>query len=160
MRPAVRGQTNKYNGKLKLGRGFTLRELREAGILSVNYARSIGIAIDARRKDTSNETLKLNAGRIKEYLNRIVLHPKKKGKYAKNPIVKEATAEQLAGPDAKFQNTHPHVIALPKAEEGFSWTTITPELKNLSAYKTLRTEWKTANGFYKRLEESKKKKKP
>jgi ribosomal protein L13E len=31
-----------------LGRGFTLKELNTAGVKGVNYARSIGIAIDKR----------------------------------------------------------------------------------------------------------------
>ena len=55
LKPIVRGQTNKYNTKIKLGRGFTKEELKKAGILSVPYARSIGIAIDLRRKDCSVE---------------------------------------------------------------------------------------------------------
>ena len=64
LRPIVRGQTNKYNKKIKLGRGFTEKELKEAGIRGLSYARSLGIAVDLRRKDTSKETLDLNAGRI------------------------------------------------------------------------------------------------
>ena len=156
MRPVVRGQTNRYNGKIKIGRGFTVRELSEAGINGLSYARSLGISVDTRRKDTSNETLKLNAGRLKDYVNRMVLYPKK-NKYEKKPAVKEANADTLQSADSKFQNTHPHVIALPKPEAGFSWSKMTPELKNASAYKTLRTEWKTASGFYKRQEERKKK---
>ncbi len=156
MRPAVRGQTNRYNAKIKIGRGFTVRELREAGIKGVLYARSIGLAVDTRRKDTSNETLKLNAGRIKEYLNNLILYPRK-GKYDKKAIIAEAKPEVLNGPDAKFQNTHPHVIPLPKSEVGYSWSKITPEMTKDSAFKTLRTELKKANGFYERLEKSKKK---
>ena len=31
LRPIVRGQTNKYNGKVRAGRGFTLQELRVSG---------------------------------------------------------------------------------------------------------------------------------
>ena len=71
LRPIVRGQTNKYNTKIKLGRGFTVKELKEAGIKGLSLARSLGIAIDLRRKDTSKETLDLNSGRIKEYLSRM-----------------------------------------------------------------------------------------
>lgn len=157
MRPAVRGQTNRYNGKIKLGRGFTLRELREAGIKGVEYARSLGIAVDLRRKDTNNETLKLNAGRVKDYISRMILYPRAKGQYEKKPIVAEAKEEVLAGPDAKVQNTNKHVIPLPKPEVGYSWTNITKEMKETNAFKTLRTELKTSKGFYKRLEEAKKK---
>jgi large subunit ribosomal protein L13e len=156
LRPAVRGQTNRYNAKIKLGRGFTLRELRDAGIKSIGYARSIGISVDSRRKDTSSETLNLNVGRIKEYINRMVLYPRK-GKYDKKAIVAEAKPETLNGPDAKFQNTHKHVIPLPAAEVGYSWSKITADMTKESAFKTLRQELKKANGFYERLEKSKKK---
>ncbi len=112
MRPVVRGQTNRYNGKIKLGRGFTLRELKSAG-LSKTYAQSIGIAVDLRRKDTSNESLKLNESRLKEYLRKLILYPRKHAsgyKYDKKALVPEAKEDQLNHPDAKFQNTTKHVI--------------------------------------------------
>jgi large subunit ribosomal protein L13e len=149
--------SQRYNGKIKLGRGFTPKELKAAGLSSLPYARSIGIAVDLRRKDTANETLQLNADRLKQYISRMVLFPMKKGKYAKKPVVAEAKEEILKGPDATFQNTHPHVIPLPKPEPGYSFTTITKEMKDAIVYKTLRKEWKTETGFYKRLEERKKK---
>ena len=63
----------------------------------------------------------------------------------------------MKNPDAQFQNTTKQVVPLPKPEVGFSWTNITKEMKDSSAYKTIRTEWKTASGFYKRLEAQKKK---
>jgi hypothetical protein len=76
----------------------------------INYARSIGIAVDERRKDTCNETLKLNEGRLKEYLRKIVLHPRRPGKYDKNALVLEAKEDRLGSADAKFQNTTKEVI--------------------------------------------------
>jgi large subunit ribosomal protein L13e len=157
LRPAVRGQTNKYNRKIRLGRGFTLKELRTAGITSQLYARSIGIAIDTRRKDTCNETLNTNVNRLKDYLNRIILYPRK-GHYDKKPIIKEATKERLSGPDAKFQNTTKTVLPLPQPESAVSLVSITKEMTSLEAYKTLRKEWKQQKGVYKRLEAAKKKK--
>ena len=131
--------------------------MKEAGVKGVQYARSIGIAVDLRRKDTCNETLKLNAGRLKEYLSKLILYPRSAGKYEKKAPIAEAKDNVLAGPDAKVQNTHKHVIPLPKSEVGYSWTTITKEMKEANAFKTLRTELKTSKGFYKRLEEAKKK---
>jgi large subunit ribosomal protein L13e len=110
-----------------------------------------------RRKDTSNETLTANTNRLKTYLSKIILHPRKQGKNAKKSTVPEATAEVLAGPNAKSQNTTKEIIPLPKPEAGFTWTSLTKEVKEASAYKTLRTEWKTATGYYKRLEAWKKK---
>ena len=112
LRPAVRGQTNRYNAKLRMGRGFTLKELSAAGIVGVHYARSIGIAIDLRRKDTSNETLKANSTRIKDYLSRMILFPRHPKKPELKPQVKEATEEQMKGPDARIQNIGAQVIRM------------------------------------------------
>ena len=159
LRPIVRGQTNKYNTKIKLGRGFTVKELKEAGIRGLSYARSLGIAIDLRRKDTSKETLDLNAGRIKEYLSRMILYPRKENKPEKKPQVPEANAEKLKSADARVQNTLKGVIELPKKEVGYSFEAITDEMKKKNAYQTQRKEIKTAKGFYARLEKIKAKNK-
>ena len=155
LKPIVRGQTNKYNNKIRLGRGFTKEELKKAGILSLNYARSIGIAIDLRRKDTSNEAQTANVNRIKEYLAKMILYPRKKAD--KKALVKEATEEQLKAPEAKEQNTCKCVIPLPKEEVGYTFAPITKEMKSANVYKTQRTEIKTAQGFYKRMEARKQK---
>ena len=159
LRPIVRGQTNKYNTKIKLGRGFTVKELKEAGIKGLSYARSLGIAVDLRRKDTSKETLDLNARRIKEYLSRMILYPRKENKYDKKPQVPEATADKLNSAEAKIQNTVKGVIELPKKEIGYCFAPITDEMKNKNVYQTQRKEIKTAKGFYKRLEKIKAKSK-
>ena len=159
LRPIVRGQTNKYNTKIKLGRGFTVKELKEAGIRGLSYARSLGIAIDLRRKDTSKETLDLNAGRIKEYLSRMILYPRKENKPEKKPQVPEATADKLKSAEAGVQNTLKGVIELPKKEVGYSFEAITDEMKKENAYQTQRKEIKTAKGFYARLEKKKTKNK-
>ena len=155
LKPIVRGQTNKYNNKIRLGRGFTKEELKKAGILSLNYARSIGIAIDLRRKDTSNEAQTANVNRLKEYLAKMILYPRKKAD--KKAVVKEATEEQLKAPEAKEQNTCKCVIPLPKEEVGYTFAPITKEMKSVNVYKTQRTEIKTAQGFYKRMEARKQK---
>lgn len=154
LRPVVRGQTNKYNTKIKLGRGFTEKELKEAGIKGLAYARSLGIAVDLRRKDTSKETLDLNAGRIKEYLSRMILFPRKEGKTEKKPQVPEATGDKLKSAEATVQNTLKGVIELPKKEIGYSFAPITDEMKKKNVYQTQRKEIKTAQGFYTRLEKN------
>ena len=159
LRPIVRGQTNKYNTKIKLGKGFTVKELKEAGIRGLSYARSLGIAIDLRRKDTSKETLDLNAGRIKEYLSRMILYPRKENKPEKKPQVPEAPADKLKSAEAGVQNTLKGVIELPKKEVGYSFEAITDEMKKKNAYQTQRKEIKTAKGFYARLEKIKAKNK-
>ena len=155
LRPIVRGQTNKYNTKRRLGRGFTKKELESAGIKCLSYARSIGIAIDLRRKDTCSETLNVNTERIKNYISRIILYPRKKND--KKPQVKEATQEQLNTPEAKEQNKSKVVIEFPKEEPGYEFANVTKEMTDKNIYQLQRKEIKTAKGFYKRLEESKKK---
>ena len=140
LRPIVRGQTNKYNTKIKLGRGFTEKELKEAGIRGLSYARSLGIAIDLRRKDTSKETLDLNAGRIKEYLARMILYPRKEKKPEKKPQVPEATEEKIKSAEAGIQNTLKGVIELPKKEVGYSFEAITDDMKKKCVYQTQRKE--------------------
>ena len=76
LRPAVRGQTIKYNTKLRQGRGFTAEELKVAG-LRKKEARSIGIPVDHRRRNKSEESLNLNADRLKAYRERLVVLPRR-----------------------------------------------------------------------------------
>ncbi|KAJ3330302.1 60S ribosomal protein L13 [Gonapodya sp. JEL0774] len=79
VRPAVRGQTVRYNGKLRAGRGFTIEEIKAAGLRPIE-CRSIGISVDHRRKNRSEEGLALNVERIKAYRARlVVVGGKKKG---------------------------------------------------------------------------------
>ena len=112
MRPAVRGQTNRYNSRIKLGRGFTPAELKLAGMTSLATARSIGIAVDQRRRDTCNETLNMNANRVKAYLAKIVVHraPVKGSKNVPSKLFKEANFKESTDPAVKVQNTTREVI--------------------------------------------------
>merc|ERR1712003_414229 len=80
-----------YNVKVRAGKGFTLEELKAAG-LSKKYAQTIGIAVDHRRKNKSVESLQLNAQRLKEYKSKLVLFPLN----AKKPRKGEATAEEVS----------------------------------------------------------------
>jgi large subunit ribosomal protein L13e len=59
LRPIVHCQTRKYGSKLRYGRGFTLQEIRAAK-LTPQFARTVGIATDHRRQDTSEEALQVN----------------------------------------------------------------------------------------------------
>jgi len=76
LRPAVRGQTNKYNTKVREGRGFTKAELKGAGI-SARAARGVGIAVDKRRRNMSEEAFTKNVSRLKHYKSRLVIFPRK-----------------------------------------------------------------------------------
>ena len=72
LRPVVRGQTNKYNKKVRAGRGFTLGELKAAGIVA-KEAAGLAIAVDHRRKNRSQEAKDLNVQRLKAYRAKVVV---------------------------------------------------------------------------------------
>jgi large subunit ribosomal protein L13e len=72
LRPVVRCPTVKYNTKVRKGRGFSLQELKDAGIRK-KEALSIGINVDHRRKNRSVESLQQNVLRLKEYKDRLIL---------------------------------------------------------------------------------------
>ncbi|KHO01613.1 60S ribosomal protein L13 [Metarhizium album ARSEF 1941] len=76
LRPIVRCPTIKYNRKVRAGRGFTLTELKEAGIARP-LARTIGIAVDHRRQNLSEESMAINVARLKAYRERLILLPRK-----------------------------------------------------------------------------------
>jgi large subunit ribosomal protein L13e len=75
-RPVVNCPTIRYNMRLREGRGFSLLELRKAK-LHPKYARTVGIAVDGRRRNKSREGLSRNVKRLKSYLQRLVLFPVK-----------------------------------------------------------------------------------
>jgi len=74
LRPVVRCPTVRYQTKVRAGRGFTLEEVKRAG-LSKYYARTIGIAVDHRRRNRSLESLQQNVQRLKEYRSKLILFP-------------------------------------------------------------------------------------
>lgn len=76
LRPIVRCPTIRYNTKVRLGRGFNPEECEAAGI-DYNYARTIGIAVDMRRKARNTESFNSNVERLKEYLSKITIYNSK-----------------------------------------------------------------------------------
>jgi hypothetical protein len=75
----VRAQTVRYNRKVREGRGFTLAELKEAGI-GRKEAGGVGIVVDHRRRNLSEEGKKVNVERLKTYKARLIVFPRKAGK--------------------------------------------------------------------------------
>ena len=80
LRPSVRCQTIRYCHRPKLGRGFTLAEIKAVG-LGVQFARSVGITIDHRRKNRSQEAFDTNKARLTNYLSKLVLYPRHEKNY-------------------------------------------------------------------------------
>ncbi|KAI0068454.1 ribosomal protein L13e [Artomyces pyxidatus] len=127
LRPAVRGQTVRYNLKLREGRGFTLGELKEAGI-GRKAARGLGVVVDHRRRNLSVEGKELNVARLKAYKERLVVFPRKAGKPKKG----DSSADDLKAPTTRANIPLPaHYI--PEAPRK-----ITAEEHEFAAYKTLR----------------------
>ena len=98
LRPEVRCQTVKYNTRTRLGRGFSLCELKAAGV-NRKVARTIGISVDHRRKNRSAEGMEVNVNRLKEYMSKLIVFPKKKNapKAGDSSAAECAAATQLTG---------------------------------------------------------------
>jgi large subunit ribosomal protein L13e len=79
LRPVVRCPSIKYNRRVRPGRGFSLVELKTAGIPR-KLAATIGIAVDPRRQNLSEESLTANVERLQEYKKRLILFPRRNGK--------------------------------------------------------------------------------
>jgi len=90
VRPIVRCPTFRYHTKQRLGRGFSLEELKAAGIHR-KEARTIGISVDYRRRNKSVEGLQQNVQRLKVYKTKLILFPRKLNKPKKG----DATAEEI-----------------------------------------------------------------
>jgi len=98
LRPIVHCPTQKYNTKRRLGRGFTLEELKGAA-LNYRYARTIGIAVDHRRSNKSVDSLQRNVARLKAYQSKLILFPRHAGHPAKGDSSEAEIklAQQLKG---------------------------------------------------------------
>jgi large subunit ribosomal protein L13e len=133
LRPVVRCPTIKYNRRTRLGRGFTLDELKAAGIPKL-YARTVGISVDARRHNLSEEAFAANVQRLKEYQARLIVFPRKSNKPKKTDTPKDQqTAETTQSIRGSFGVEQP--IAA-----GFSEIAKSELPKNVEggAYKQLR----------------------
>merc|ERR1711959_446029 len=129
LRPVVHCPTIRYNSKVRLGRGFTLVELKAADITAA-YAQTVGISVDYRRVNRSEESLKANADRLKEYKNKLIVFPRN----AKKPKATDASAEEIAAA------TQQRGVLMPiKAKRARAETrAITAEERKRSAFQTLR----------------------
>ena len=121
LRPSVRCQTQKYSSKARLGRGFTLEELKGAD-LTAQYARTVGIAVDARRTNRSVESLNLNIARLNEYKSKLVV-------FGDSSSEDTSAATQYKG----------DVMPLPKKSNEIVMEEVTDELKAFKAFTTMRT---------------------
>jgi len=127
LRPAVRAQTVRYNRKVREGRGFTLAELKSAGI-GKKEALGVGIVVDHRRRNLSEEGKKINVDRLEAYKGRLIVFPRKAGKAKKG----DSSAEDLKAVTTRT------TLALPDPYVAEAPRTITDAERELKAYRTLR----------------------
>jgi len=104
LRPVVRCPTARYNTKTRLGRGFTLDELKAAGVHRLE-ARTIGISVDHRRKNRSVEAFQQNVQRLKTYKSKLILFPRGgKAKKGDSTVEERKLASQLKGTILPIKN--------------------------------------------------------
>uniref|UniRef100_A0A8C2KAA8 60S ribosomal protein L13 n=1 Tax=Cyprinus carpio TaxID=7962 RepID=A0A8C2KAA8_CYPCA len=129
LRPAVRCPTIRYHTQIRAGRGFTLEELKAAGI-NKKVARTIGIAVDPRRRNRSTESLQANVQRLKEYRSKLIIFPRKASAPKKGDSTEEEVkmATQLTGPVMPIKNVY-------KKEKA---RVISEDEKNFKAFASLR----------------------
>ena len=111
LRPVVHCQTIRYNAKKRAGKGFTLEELKEAGV-NKREARGVGIAVDYRRKNRSEGSLRENVDRLKQYKANLILFPKKSDR--KKPRANCASKDQQGKAEQLIGDIMPIVKAAPK----------------------------------------------
>uniref|UniRef100_A0A672KQL1 60S ribosomal protein L13 n=1 Tax=Sinocyclocheilus grahami TaxID=75366 RepID=A0A672KQL1_SINGR len=104
LRPAVRCPTIRYHTKVRAGRGFTLEELKAAGI-NKKVARTIGIAVDPRRHNRSTESLQANVQRLKEYRSKLIIFPRKASapKKGDGTVYKKEKARVISEDEKNFK---------------------------------------------------------
>jgi len=150
LRPAVHCSSAKYSSKIRLGRGFSLAELKAAGVAPA-LARTIGIAVDHRRMNKSQESIDRNVARLAEYKTKLVLFPKKgtKAKKGDSAPAATATATQLRGA----------IMPIVAVEAPLEYMALTDEMKAAAAYGALRVKRneKKLEGIRKKMKEDKEK---
>lgn len=103
LRPSVTCSSFKYNLKQRIGRGFSLAELKAAKIC-VKKARQLGISVDPRRRNKSQESIDRNVARLQEYLSKLIV------------FSKEATDEQIKSATQQTGIVMPLTTPVPKIE--------------------------------------------
>ncbi|GLJ12574.1 hypothetical protein SUGI_0193710 [Cryptomeria japonica] len=131
LRPVVHGQTQRYNMKVRAGRGFSLEELKSAGIPK-KLAPTIGIAVDHRRRNRSLEGLQANVQRLKTYKAKLVVFPRSARKFK----VGDSSPEELASA-TQVQGTY---LPIHQEKPSAELVMVTDEMKSFKAYSKLRVE--------------------
>jgi large subunit ribosomal protein L13e len=133
LRPIVHGCTRKYSSKLRYGKGFSLQELASAKITPA-FAQTVGISVDHRRHDMSEQALQLNVQRLESYKSKLILFPRRADKPKKGDIA-DSTGDKLKNVS---QNTTRHVLDKPQRKVRQAPQKITKEMTSVKIYRKLR----------------------
>ncbi|KAL7007506.1 60S ribosomal protein L13 [Cystobasidiomycetes sp. EMM_F5] len=132
LRPAVRCPSIRYNTKIREGRGFSIEEVKAAGIRK-KEALSLGICVDHRARSRSEERFNRNVERLQAYKARLVVFPRNSKKSKKG----DSTGDDLK---AETTNVLSAAFPLPPSSVAEKPRAITQEEKDFNAYATLRKE--------------------
>merc|ERR1712127_266237 len=144
VRPVVHGTTVKYNSKTRIGRGFSLAEIKDAGLGKLE-AKSLGVAVDPRRRNRSVQGKQANVQRLREYKAKLVVFPRNASK-TKKGWKDDASAEERATVEQDLAQ----IIMKPQAEESAVETRkITAEEAAATTTRSLKAAWNDArlSGF-------------
>ena len=136
LRPTVTKCTSRYSGQPRIGRGFSLAEIAKVG-LNKKFAATVGISIDHRRTNKSEESLNRNVEKLKEYLDKLVVLPKKEGKPLQAPKGQISDATNVP---QTVQNTERKVLGNPEIKLREKKIKITKDMKNFAPYATIAME--------------------
>jgi len=131
LHPVIRCPTQKHSSKTRLGRGFSLAELKAAKI-TPQFANAVGIAVDHRRTNKSADSLLLNVQRLESYKAKLVVFPKK-GNKAKAGDTAESAVRSAATQSGK------KLLAMPsKTIAAFEFAPVDDKMKQANAYQEIR----------------------
>jgi large subunit ribosomal protein L13e len=143
----------KHNNRLRLGKGFTPSEIKGAK-LSLDFAKTVGISVDKRRRNLSEEGYQRNVERLVEYKSKLILYPKRScsdkrlAKGSKKGLIDEATKEQRKTV-TQLKTT---VLPAKKTVKQPELREITEDDKKKKAWRLLRDARKDQRAFAKRVQ--------
>ncbi len=107
--------------------------------MTSQFAATIGIAVDHRRQNTSLEALQSNVDRLKAYLSKLILFPRKINK-PKKGIVADSNEEKLQSVEAKQQHKTKEIVKMPIIKKREKPMLIPKEMKDFKAYQKIKLE--------------------
>jgi large subunit ribosomal protein L13e len=140
VRPVVHGSTLKYNSKVRIGRGFSLAEIKDIGLGKLE-AQSLGISVDPRRRNRSVQGKAANVQRLREYKANLVVFPRNGANKLKKGWKDDSAKAET---DTATQLTTQFVMRNAKPSHTVETRKITQEEKDATTTRTLKAAWNDA----------------